>query len=147
MATLAEFSAEEQQLLKESPYWVYNVMKRADGAHPLDRGTVEMFRESRVFKKMTSQYNTDSALVKGIVADDGKPKIDADMHASLAKLTDIANLVDSKAADESAALKSYLYRVAEAVAEASGDKLFGMGEKISEAEIKTLNDIKAALRM
>ena len=148
MASLSDFSQEEQKLLRDAPHWVYEVMKKADGAHPLDRGAVEIVRESRAFKKSLTGHISDANLVKEVQnAVPQKGEVKADFDTALRQLGQIADLVDAKAAEDASEFKSFLFRLSEAVAEASGDKLFGLGQKVSEAEVETMNKIKSALKM
>lgn len=71
------------------------------------------------------------------------------VRRSLESLHEVSAILDTNAADDAAAFKSWLYAISEKVAEAAveGSILGFGGTRVSEAERRTLRDISRALGM
>jgi hypothetical protein len=90
----------------------------------------------------------DRGNIKGALREIARGKKPAEATAAaIARLAEVARLVDAKAPGEAAAFRAWISTTAEAVAEAGkeGGFLGFGGEKVSDAERRTLADINAAL--
>ena len=90
----------------------------------------------------------DRGQIKGALREIARGKKPAEATvAAIARLAEAARLVDAKAPGEADAFKAWISATAQAVAEAGteGGFLGFGGEKVSEAERRTLTDIDTAL--
>lgn len=113
----------------------------------------------------TAGKGASSELVKAVVADLGtsegrdiareglKARLQGHKPGEITRrsvdaLRELGTLLDTKAPDESAAVKSWLLEISQSVAEASkeGGFLGFGGVQVSDAEKATLTDIKSALK-
>jgi len=145
MASKASFSSAEWQLIKDAPNWVFAALAAADG----NAAILSKAAESKAFKKATDDYSGRDRLVKDVL---GETKTEKDVKgATLAEaeeaLQDIGTYADAKLTDaEGDSFRDFLMAVANSVAEAASEGLFGAGKKISKKEEVALEKIAAALQ-
>jgi len=145
MAKKSLFSKSEWQLIADGPEWVFAALSAADGNAALGVKS----KESKAFKNVVSDYSTRSSLVKEVIADKLKPakeiKDASVSEANRALLKINALLSDKLIQSDADAYRGFLKDIAESVAEAVGEGLLGVGEKLSANEEKTLKKIDSAL--
>jgi nucleoid-associated protein YgaU len=146
MAKKTLFSTSEWQLVADGPEWVFAALAAADGNVAL----MVKAKESKTFKKVVGDYSSSSALVKEVIGDKLRPAKAiktatlSDAEQALEEINDLlAAKLDQKEAD---GYRKFLKDVGDAVAEAAGEGLLGVGKKLSKKEEKALLKIKAALK-
>lgn len=140
----SKFSASEWKLVKDAPYWVYQALSKADGAVPV----ITSRQESKAFDKAISSYRSTNALVKDLKANSSPDAAvnKASEADAIQSLTNIAGLASMNLnAREIKSLKIFLMDIANAVAEASGEGLYGSGDRVSKKEAAAIDKIEAAL--
>jgi hypothetical protein len=162
MATKASFTAEEWQLLLESPMLAGMAVTAADPS-----GLFGLFKEGLAASQALAEAKTAagaSELIRAVAADletaagrdavrDGLKTRFADSKAAdikpkaITALRETAALLQTKAPEDAAAFKAWLEDIARRVAEASkeGGFLGFGGVQVSDAEKATLAEIAAAL--
>jgi nucleoid-associated protein YgaU len=89
-------------------------------------------------------------LVREVIADESKPAKalrDATLSDAEEALEQISEILDKKVdRQEADDFRDFLVEVSESVAEAAGEGLLGMGEKVSKREASALGKIEAALK-
>ena len=146
MASKSSFSSKEWELIKDSPDWVYAALAAADGREAL----VTKISESRGFSKALKGYKTNSQLIKDVIADDSKPAKaikNATLSSAEEALQQIGTILDKKSdPDDAEAFREFLMSIGQTVAEAAGEKIFGLGDDVSKHESKALEKIAKALK-
>lgn len=143
MASKASFKAEEWDLVRRAPDWVYTALGAAEGSTAMMART----SEARVYQKALADYKTNNALIKEIIAgSSGQPVEGANLTAAEAALSEIgvilANRLDPQEAGE---VRKFLVELGQTVAEAGGGGLFGLGGKVSKKEKTVLDKIGESL--
>jgi hypothetical protein len=150
MTTKHDYSPEEWRLLASAPTMV------SAGVSASDFGIVSFAKEVaaliRAVREAKARY-ADNELVLAVIeeferaeAEGAEAQQPQSLDENLATVARIAQLVGQKAPPEEArSYKTFLYELAEIVAAASGEGLFGFGEKVSEAERTHLGRLKGAL--
>lgn len=129
----------------------------------LEFGLVSSYKEFTAVAAATSKARSlyqDNELVESLLgellekqqgsatgappSDDERPSVDR----ALALIQNAARVADAKApAEEARGYKSFVYALAEVAANASGDGLFGRGEKLSAKERAYLDRLKGTLAL
>ena len=163
MATKSDFTAEEWQILLQSPLVAAAAISASDPS-----GLIGMLRESMASARALVAAKTDpnaDALVKALAAEyetsEGRTIAQNGFRAAIAGASKPADLVakavdslkaftavlDAKGGADAAPFKTWLAGVAKAVAEAApeGGFLGFGGVQVSDAEKATLAEVAAAL--
>jgi LysM repeat protein len=142
----AKLSASEWELVRDAPYWVNAALAAADGRVAFITSRLE----SQALSKAISTYRSTNALVRDIVANESNPAKeikDATESSAEKALSQIATVVEQKlGTDDLDALGDFLLHVGQTVAEAAGEGVLGMGDKVSKKEAAALEGIAAALK-
>jgi nucleoid-associated protein YgaU len=146
MASKASFNANEWELIKDGPEWVFAALSTAEGNVAL---TVKA-KESKGFKKAVKDFEGRNQLIRDVVADKSKPAKAikratlSDAEEALEKISDILDKkVGRQEADD---FRDFLLAVGDAVAEAAGEGMLGAGKKVSKKEFRALGKIETALK-
>ncbi|MBN1220703.1 MAG: LysM peptidoglycan-binding domain-containing protein [Anaerolineae bacterium] len=146
MASKTSFSAEEWSLIKDSPDWVNAALAAADNQVAL----TTKIKESQAFKKAVAGYESDSQLIREVIADKGKPAKElngATLSDAVEALEKVAKILDTKVdRREGEKFRAFLIELGQSVAESAGEGMLGLGEKVSKKEAAALQKIKAALK-
>jgi LysM repeat protein len=146
MASKASFNANEWELIKDAPEWVFAALSAAEGNVAL---TVKA-KESKGFKKAVEGFEGRNQLIRDVVADKTKPA-KALKRATLSDaeeaLEQIGDILDERVGRQEADdFRDFLLAVGDAVAEAAGEGALGAGKKVSKKEFRALGKIEAALK-
>jgi hypothetical protein len=148
MATKADFTDEEWELLRETPPGVGMVVIASD------RGGMvrESFSMAKAYAEARKQPGASELLDELVAA---KPDMDHSRYqskeemveAALQRATDALALIGEKGtADDVEQFRAFLWSVAEHVANARKEGFMGLtGERVSDAEEAALERIKTAL--
>src|SRR5262249_978772 len=147
MSNKTSFTADEWKNLTEAP------LLAGAGIMKADFGVVSMAKEfAAIIKTIAAarEVYPNNELICSLVADwetnqDNQTPPDQDtleLAAILAKLQAAANLASQKAPAEAAEYKSFLYKVADVAANASGSGFLGTGARVSDAEADYLARLK-----
>lgn len=164
MAAKTDFSASEWHLILSSPMLAGMAVSLADPS-----GLWGMMQEAMASGRALLEAKDDPAagsLIKALVADietsegrtAAKDALKAELSAkspaeikqkAITTLADVGAILEAKAPQEAAAFKSWLYHIAQKVAEAGteGGFLGFGGVKVSDAEKATLAEIATALKV
>jgi len=146
MSKKALFSPSEWQMIADGPEWIFAALSAADGNVAL----AVKSKEASTFNKVIKTYSEKNLLIKEVINDKIKPSKEI-KNATLSEAEQalksinklLARKLDKKDADE---YRKFLTAVGQSVADAAGEGLLGVGDKLSNKEIKALESIKAALR-
>ena len=146
MTSKAAFNANEWELIKDAPEWVHAALSAAEGKAAL----MTSVKENKGFSQAVANYKPQSQLIRDVIEDKGKPA-NALKGATLSDaeqaLKQIAELLDKKVSRQEAdEFRRFLLAIGQSVAEAAGEGLLGMGQKVSQKEASTLAKIAAALK-
>lgn len=158
MATKSDFSPDEWKSLVAAAPMAGLAVTCSSPNGPL--GVMkEMFSMGMALAELV-QKGSSNALLSSLIADikerATKPEPPPDIkdpeqgkQAALAQLKSVAELLDKKAPGDASEFKGWLLTVAQRVAEASNEGgFFGIGgQKVSEAEKQTINQIAFNLGM
>jgi nucleoid-associated protein YgaU len=139
------FTAKEWAAIKDAPQWVYAALAAADGRASIMKAR----KEVKAFEEAVTSYNAGNRLIKDVLADDDG--VDRDfkrksLEEAEEALSTIGDILDEKGVDDEAdGLRAFLLEAGEAVAEATGESLFGK-ENVSDEEKEALNMIAIALK-
>jgi nucleoid-associated protein YgaU len=103
-----------------------------------------------VYKTALKDFSTTSSFVREVLSDKGKPAKElkgatlSDAETAIAEIN--LMLANKLTLVEANAYRNMLTGLADTVASAAGEGLFGLGEKISKKELKALEKIKKALK-
>ena len=149
MTTAADFTQQDWILVKRSPYVVAAIVTNTDFS------LISSMKETKAFVSALLDLKYDYAndelvavvlATPDMVAPDETPARDGAISTMLAELRNVVTLIDEKAsAKEAKAFKRMLWRVANIVAEASGEGWFGTGPKVSEKETEVLKRLSVVL--
>jgi len=146
MSKKALFSPSEWQMIADGPEWIFAALSAADGNVAL---TVKS-KEASTFKKVIKTYSEKNLLVKEVINDKIKPSKEikkatlSEAEQALKSINKfLARKLDKRDADE---YRKFLTAVGQSVADAAGEGLLGVGDKLSKKEIKAIESIKAALK-
>jgi hypothetical protein len=162
MANKTSFTPDEWKLLMEGvtmagiavtaaePSGIWGTLKESfSSAHAMVSGKSG---QSELVKALVTDFETSDG--RGIAREGLKEQLKnvkiGDVKAkSVDTLRQVGALLDAKAPDEAAAVKTWLMGISQSVAEASSEGGFlGIGGvKVSDAEKATLGEIKSALRI
>lgn len=146
MSKKALFSTREWQMIADGPEWVFAALAAADGNVAL----AVKSKEASTFKKVLKTYTKKNSLVNEVINDKIKPSKDiktatlSEAEQALKSINKtLASKLDKKEADE---YRKFLIDVSKSVADAAGEGLLGIGDKLSKKEIRALKSIKTALK-
>jgi hypothetical protein len=146
MAKKLDFSKADWQLLNDGPEWVFAALAAADGNVAV---TLKM-KESKAFKKAIEDYRSRSELMAEVLEDTSKAAKatkTATLSDAIEAIDKINDILDSQVpSTEAAEYRRFLLSIAEEVAEATGEKALGLGEKFSDKEKAAMAKIKKALK-
>jgi len=146
MTSKAAFTAEEWELLTDSPFWVQIAMTshRAGGGQLVGKDYVRTLNEALTVAKGSNQ------LVKEVVAANKGRQFtqSATFNTAKQKLQEIGTLLEQKVDDsqEAEQFRTFLLTVGQKVAEDTSEGLFGFGDKVSSKEVELLDMMKVALK-
>lgn len=142
----SKFSQSEWQQVKDAPYYVHAALADAEGRSAL----LTKRRESKALDEAISNYSTNNALVRDIIADDSDPSKEvskANQASAERALSKVADLVEEKlGAEDLDAMNDFLLHVGQSIAGAAGEGILGMGKKVSDKEAAALESLTEALR-
>jgi len=146
MASKASFNANEWELIKDAPEWVYAALSAAEGRAAL----MTSVKENKGFSQAVANYKPQSQLIRDVIEDKGRPA-NALKGATLSDaeqaLKQIAGILDNKVSRQEAdEFRTFLLSLGQSVAEAAGEGLLGMGQKVSQKESSALGKIAVALK-
>ena len=149
MTTRSDLSPDQWQLISDAPHWVYVIFRMAEGSGLFSRGIIEKIKESRAFSDFIEGYATQQPLIKDTLAAalaEEPSEIGLSEEKAVAALGSVADILDGIEAAEADAFKVFLLDEAQTIAEASGEGIFGTGEKVSDTEVQAAARIIQALR-
>lgn len=147
MTTSAAFSPEQWQTLQFASLWTFTAVAGADGSvdEKEMRALAKELQEAMLFKEPLVRE-----VLMAVVADLGGclQAFRADKRDILKGLTEVADLLDAKAApDEAQGFKRAMLLIGINVAKASGGSFFGLfGNKVSDKEKAALALVAMTLR-
>ncbi|HNS38773.1 MAG TPA: LysM peptidoglycan-binding domain-containing protein [Promineifilum sp.] len=140
-----KLTASDWELVRNTPYWVNQVLAAADGRVSF----ILKMRENKAFEKAVKEYKSNNALIKDIVSDggDASKELEKASQADAEKaLNRIATIVAEKlGAEDLAALKDFALSVGNSVASAAREH--GTGDAISDKEKAALSNIERAMKV
>jgi nucleoid-associated protein YgaU len=146
MASKASFNANEWELIKDAPEWVHAALSAAEGRAAL----MTSVKENKGFSQAVANYKPQSQLIRDVIEDKGKPAKalkGATLSDAEQALKQIAGILDNKVSRQEAdEFRTFLLSLGQSVAEAAGEGLLGMGQKVSQKESSALGKIAVALK-
>ncbi|MFC2031740.1 hypothetical protein ACFLWA_13575, partial [Chloroflexota bacterium] len=141
--TTAKFTSAEWKELVNAPHWVYGALTAAERGNMLTRHS-----EAKALSKFLSSYETNSALVKEIIArqEQADEKLEGSLEDAEKALSQVGALLERKLdyADGDA-VRDFLMAAGEAVAEAAREGFRKAGVAVSPKEKETLAQVEKAL--
>ncbi|OQY42711.1 MAG: hypothetical protein B6242_15835 [Anaerolineaceae bacterium 4572_78] len=93
----------EQQLLNESPHWIYLVLTTSEDGF-FKRGVVQSVKEHRAFVKFLANHEAETPLIQDVISAQEDSEVDGPATDGLAHLRLVANILNTKVAEEEATL-------------------------------------------